>query len=457
MKVALLSLLLVLTCACIDSDWSLSRPFQVSSVSESFCTAFENITSALRAATGLQSAHVAFLSSARIPPWTVNTTLTLEADFNDIGVEGKLLVTGNLTLRNATLTSDFVTDYVFNVRGTLTLVHCTLRNFVSAPIYVGGQVTVLDSQIRENGEGVFKLVAWGGMLRVENTEFERNSATTGAVFFIYPASGNQLIQVLISKCQFRGNTAKEAGSVVSANDIGLTSPPTPLQVVFAECSFASHPTVPFQLTLSHSAFSLQHCQFTNETQVIVGTLVFTNLTLSDIEVTYSQGPLISLKMTGVVVVISSTFAHIWGGPVLAIAGESVASSFVSLSDLRLSNMTNMDVIIFGVLINAHFVSIQLSEVEIRSYQASTYGVCNIVSSVLYVTGLRVYNGTHRNALGMVCLSTVDMRDFIFDRLMCRSAVWVFFSVTGSITHITFTNILGFFIQNSSIYTTNILD
>ena len=97
------------------------------------------------------------------------------------------------------MTSNFITDYVFNATGNLTLVHCTLRNFVSAPIYVGGQVTVLDSKIRENGKGVFKLMALGGMLRVENTEFERNSANTGAVFFIYPVNGNEATQILVSR------------------------------------------------------------------------------------------------------------------------------------------------------------------------------------------------------------------------------------------------------------------
>ena len=140
---------------------------------------------------------------------------------------------------------------------------------------------------------------------------------------------------------------------------------------------------------------------------------------------------------------------------LAVTGESVVSSFVSLNDIHLSNMTNMGVITFGVLINAHFVSIQLSEVEIRSYQASTYGVFDLASSVLHATGLRVYNGTHRNALGMVRLSTVDMRDFIFDRLMSSSGVWYLFSVIGSISHITFTNILGI-LKSSSIYSTTII-
>ena len=79
---------------------------------------------------------------------------------------------------------------MFNVTGTLVLSHCTLRNFVSVPIYVWGHVTVLDSKIRNNGKGVCTLLSLGGLLNVTSSVFEDNSASMGVVFFINPTSGN---------------------------------------------------------------------------------------------------------------------------------------------------------------------------------------------------------------------------------------------------------------------------
>jgi len=294
---------------------------------------------------------------------------------------------------------------------------------------------------------------------VTSSVFEDNVAQMGAVFFIYPASGNQPTQILVSKCQFKENRAEKAGSVLLANNLGIASNSTTFTIAFSGCSFEAHSTAAFQLALSHFSFSLQQCQFSKEIQLITGKLWFGNFSMSNCSAAFCQGPLILLDMTGILEVTSSNFTHISGGPVLAVTGQSVSSSFVFLSTLRLFNMTNLGSILQGILISAEYASIQLSDSELRTYTAHICGIFYIAFSDFNSTGLRVYDGTaQQNVVGIVMFGIVYMRNTLLDTMKSDGQMWTFNEISGHLDQIEFRNIIGFavLIGDSILYSTNFM-
>ena len=370
-------------------------------------------------------------------------------------VSGQVQVPGDLEISAAELTSTVVMS-VFQVTGSLALVSCTLRDFVSTAVLVGGQVLVRDSAVRGSLEEVFAVLSFGVELKVVNTQFLNNAAISGAVFFVSPAGGSGNTTVSVDHCEFAGNSATSGGSVLYAHDLDSTVSAGTHSISFSECQFSGHPTATFQLMISQFLFVLDSSQFDRDTQVAVGTLVETSVSISRVSVTNCAGPPLSFQMSGVLHVAASNFTSVAVGPLLVVQGVSVASSLVRVEQVRVLEVLNMGTQVYGVLVNAMSVTLWMEDVELRNFTVIAYGVHYLVGVALFSNGLAAYNGNAvQNIIGVMLASSFMMNSTYFENVNSEGTMWMISSCTGSLNGIVFHEIMGVYYPMFDMYNINL--
>lgn len=457
----LLSFLLRLVSSCIPADGSSTFPYYVltssttASTAGSSCDPFPSLVAALAATPNIAFVTIILQSAAAFPAGTTSKTLTIIGNSNLLEIEGTVHIAGVLTISKSEMISTILTEFVFETLGSLILQSCTVRNFVSAPILAAGQVIVMDSTFMDNQKGVFFVLAFGAELNVSETTFIGNKAIAGAVFFVYPASGSGNTHVIVSKCQFQNNTASSGGSVLLANDLDAPANTATHTIAFEECTFRGHVSVTFQILIANFVFDLEKSQFDKETQIVEGTLSMTNVTLSGILVTNCAGPPLSFRMSGVLEVSSSNFTDVSVGPMLSVTGVNTATTLVRVKQVRLLRFTNMGTIVYGNLITALSATLWLEDVELRNFTAAAFGVQYLVNVALFSNRVSIYDGNVvQNVIGLTLLSSFTMNSTLFDSISSYGTMWTISASTGTLTHVMYRNIMGFWDVNFLMYTTN---
>ena len=235
------------------------------------------------------------------------------------------------------------------------------------------------------------------------------------------------------------------------------TPLGPLSITFTECSFLSHSSVVFQLSLSKFSFALEKCSFEDEEQVLAGDIANTNLTIANSTMSNSLGPLVSLDLNGVLEVKHCSFANITDGPAFYVLGHDVATSLVSLRDLHLFNITNLNQIVVGILLNTQYTSVSVVNVELRNFTAYLCGIAYVSFAVFESEGMKAYDGLAvQSVLGIYQRSTCLWRDTLYDNLTCGGQMWSLLTLEGTIDGIVYSHILGTYRAVHGLYTTNFM-
>lgn len=420
------------------------------------CTSFPSLEAALLSASSLPTVTISLLSSALLTSWNVSNSVTLLGEGHALNILGSIKVSGSLALKNIELASNVTVERVFNVIGELTMDNCEVNGFVSLPMHAKGKITVSNTFFRNNTKGVFASLFRGGNVTVSRSHFQYNAKTSGAVFYLIPQSGEVMSQYTITNCDFEENGVKGGNSVLFLYDMGTKSTSEAQAISFSECNFKGHPVATFQIASLLSTFSLTYCQFSNETQLLTGTLLNANMTLSHLSVTQSQGPLVVVKLSGGMSLANSNFTYIQTGPLVVVKGTEVSSSLISLSQVFLSNISNSNSITPGNLINALQVTVWLEHVTIKDFSADANGVFFILNAVLFTRHFVAINGsTGGFVVGMITSSTIHMEDTLIDNLSSGGTMTATFACSAYINRITFRGIIGFWQPIQQLYSTNL--
>ena len=442
--------------ACLLSDGSAAAPFYVDESTDrpsDICAPFPSLISALSATTDLLTATVSLQSPTELPPWTVRTRVSLLGNGHVLQVLGQVSILGHLDLQNLQLTSDVTVNFVLEVLGSLTLENCNFTDFAALPIHAKGRVHVVNSVFRGNAKGVFAALALGGQLTVASSRFLYNAGSSGAVFFIFPISESRASLFRIENCEFEGNGRPGNSSVLSLNDQGINTLPGLQAISFSECTFHSHPAAAFQLTSSFFTLTVENCRFHNETQLVTGAL--TNVTVSQVAVTKSAGPLFVLDLSGIFNLTCSNFTDTGKGPLIVVFGSNVTRSVLYLQFLYLTNITNLDSFVPGALVHAQQATIWLDTVSLTRFQVKNYGIFVLIGSVLFARNLSASNSTADSAVvGIFTLSTIVMNDTHIERLNSKGSMCIVNKSWARISRVRYRNVQGYWEPVLQVHTTN---
>lgn len=456
----LLVLIWAMANACPLSDGSPVAPFYVNCTTStnlftgSSCAPFPSLDNALSVAAG-SKATISLLSSAWLSACNVTNTITLIANSNALELVGTVWVPGELKITQAKLVSSARSSFLLDITGTLILENCTVTGFQAFPIHVQGQVHVSNSLFTGNTRGVFASLVLGGNLTVIQSEFIRNAELSGAVFYIYPVKGLKATLFFIANCVFEGNGAKEGSSVLALNDYGA---PTSLQkqtINFFTCRFQGHPVSTFQIISRLFILSIQESKFENETQLVIATLTNSAISLAQLAVTNSKGPLFVLRLLGVFNLTSSNFTYIEKGPLVTAKGVGASASLLWLAQLYVANISNSDLITYGNLLNAWDAAIWLDAVRIENFTCVTNGVFFLIQSVLLGRDFVANTGSSpSNIVGIAFFSVYSLNDTLIEALNSGGTMWNFFNCSAVFRRITYRRIDGF-LTTSKLYSTNL--
>ena len=462
-EMRLFTLLCALACACPASDGSEAAPFYVDSGTTvspapgSVCAPFPSLELALTS-TSSQTVTIVLHSETVLPEWTVQNAVTLLGNENTLEVRGVVSVHGSLALSHIELRSYISKAFVLQVKGALSIFNCTVRDFVSLPIHVLGQVYIAHSLFRENTRGVFSSLARGSNLTVTQSQFDHNAVNSGAVFFLYPLEGAEASQFFISDCVFQGNGVKGGSSVLALNDL-LSAPTTTEQIVsFSHCSYKEHPVALFQLANKQLELVIEDCQFDSESQLITGQLLGANVSVSSVSVTQSEGPLFVLEMSGVLILTASNFTNIGNGPLIVITGSGESSALLCLTQVRVVNITNSNNVIYGNLINGRKVTIWLDHVRLVNFSSTVEdGIFFLIQTALFSRHFTAINGTTVSSIvGMILFSSLSMNDTYFEAVNSLGSMWFFIGCAANFHRIKYRNITGVFNPFAQYYMTNLM-
>lgn len=460
----LIWLLCMSVSGCFPSDGSPAAPFYVDFASVvtpatgSSCAPFPSLAEALTASSSLSTATIALESAASLPAFSVTNSLQILANSHSIALSGTLVVTGNLEIADAALTSSALTGHSFDVSGgILSLSYCEVSGFSGFLVLLRGEVVVSNCVFRNNAQGVFASSRLGGILTLANSQFYSNAATSGAVFFIYPSGGNEATTISVTNCTFESNGAAGGSSVLALNDLGTGQSTETQTVFFSKSSFKGNFAAPFQVTSKAFNITIEGCTFENEPQIVTGSLTTANLTLSSSSIVNSAGPLVSLTMSGQLCLNSTNFTNINPGPVVYVIGRSPATSLVLLNQLILNFINNPGVVVLGTLINSVSTTMWLTDVSLSNFTAQLQAIMFISQSILYSQRLSFYNGTATvSVIGSFVASTAVMNDTLFDWVNSRGSMSFLTASNVEINQVTFRNIIGFWDVNIFVYTTNFM-
>ena len=453
-------LVLAIVQACPAADGSVENPYFVLETASSAqttgtsCDPFPSLSIALTLTSDFATVVLSLSSDCGLPATVVSNALSLQGNSKVLRMSGEVLVTGQMEVVSAELTAAFLTP-VFQVTGKLALVACTLKAFQSTVILVGGQVFVSHSVISGSQKGVFSVLVDGIALTVTNTRFLDNEAISGTIFFVAPVDGSGDLVITIENCQFSGNSAANGGSVMLLQDVELRPDAVTHSISFTECQFSGHPTAAFQLTISNFLFALENSQFIDGAQIAVGTLINTNVSISNISATNCTGPLLSFQGSGALDVSASNFSGVTAGPLLVYLGVSVSTSMVRMKQLRLSEFHNLDTKVFSTVVNAKSVALWMEDVELRNYTVRAYGVHYLVNVALHSTRLAAYNGVAKqNIVGIILGSSFVLNSTFFENVNSDGPMWMISSSTGSMSDLVYHEIQGVYNPSFNMYTIN---
>lgn len=461
-KAVLLLLLWVATESCPASDGSTVAPFFVdlasteASASGSICAPFLTLESALQNASSLSEATISLQSRASIPAWSIEKGVVLLGNNNVLDFEGIISVPGSLEISQTQLTSNIEADFVFDVTGSLLLHACNITSFHSLPINIRGQVIVTNSLFANNARGVFASFAFGGNLTVNESQFFRNAAYSGAVFFLWPAGELNPTQYLISNCDFKENGSKGGSSVLVLNEYTTPSNVENQKIIFLKSNFSGHPTPTFQLTSKQFSLYIRGGKFENETQIVTGSLIKTNVTITEIEARKCKGPLFVLQLQGVFSLASSNFTDIESGPLVAATGAGGYFSLVFLNQVRVFNISNFNMDIRGVLLYARDTTCWLDNVHLENFTSSHVGVFDFIRSILFSQHFSAKNGTSISRIVGSCqFSSFTMQNTSIEALKSGGTMLSVSRSTINITRIIYRNLAGVLDPALKAYVTNL--
>jgi len=448
--------------ACSLSDGSALAPFFVNETASlpptgDSCAPFPSLQAALSASSSLSAVTISLQSSATFPFWTVSNSLTLLGNFFSLAFEEFVQVEGDLTIREATLTSTFTTEYILSSAGPLNLHHCTVQGFVSPPIVVITQVTVTHSVFVNNTRGVFYSLRIGGSLNLTDSQFLGNAVHSGAVFFVYPSSNPGSTYIRVSDCEFAGNGNIGASSVLALNDKTVSTNRNTVQwISFSRCWFRDSKAATFQLTSMFFDLTVQDCRFEREAQLLTGQSN-RNVTIARVSAMNCAGPLVVLALSGNLSIQSSNFTDTNPGPVVYVTGSQPSASLVYLSELNITNIANPGSTVYGILLNAMSATVWMSDIRLSHFQSAANGLLYLSQTVLYSQGLYCLNGTSsEKVIGQFTASTVVMNATVFDALRSRGSMAICTTSSLTLRQVTFRRIEGFWNENVQVYTTSFL-
>ena len=448
--------------ACPLADGSASAPFFVDSSSAvlpatgSSCAPYPSLETALTAGQSLARVAISLQSPGSWPLWTVANTVALQGNSNEVDLTGPITITGSLEIDRAILVSSLLADAVLKVTGTLFLVSCVLSHFPSLPILVEGQVTLANSTLSHNAKGVAASLLLSGTLTAVDSHFWYNAGTAGAVFFIYPAGGTGSIQYTLSNCEFQGNGAKAASSVLLLNDLGVATA-LPQRISFSGCRFKGHPSATFQMTSHISTLEVQDSVFEGEHQILTGRLSMTTVTIAHISVLKCAGPLFALTMSGQFLLSNSSFDSINPGPVVFVTGSSPAVSLVRLASVDVRDIQNLGNTVYGNLVNSRSATIWMTDVHMRNFEGIISGIFSLAQTVLYSLNATFVNGTApQYGIGQLTACTTVMNSTLFELIYSKGSMFIITASSTAFNQLTYRNIQGFWDPNLNAYTTNFL-
>jgi hypothetical protein len=227
-------------------------------------------------------------------------------------------------------------------------------------------------------------------------------------------------------------------------------------ITFLQSNFSGSPAPTFQLINRLFSLSIREGKFENETQLVTGTLIETNVTISGVSVSKCKGPLFVLQFPGVLSLASSNFTHIEKGPLVAATGRGMSSSLVSLSQVRVAYISNANTGVRGILILATHATISLDTVHLENFTSSSVGVFDLYQSLLISQNFSAKNGTSISSIvGTSQFSAFSMRDTSIEALNSGGTMWVIFQSTVNLTRITYRNIIGPYAASVKVYITNL--
>lgn len=448
--------------ACPVADGSAAAPFYVDSSSAvlpatgSSCAPYFSLETALTAGQSLATVTISLRNPDSWPLWTVANTVTLQGNSNEVDLTGPITVSGSLEIEGAILVSTLLADAVFKVTGALTLTSCVLSHFPSLPILVEGQVFLLSCTLSHNAKGVAATLVLSGTFTASDSHFLYNAGTAGAVFFIYPASGVGSIQYTISNCDFQGNGAKAASSVLLLNDLGVIST-LPQSLSFTGCRFKGHPSSTFQITSHVFTLEVQESVFEEENQILIGSLTQTSVTIAHISVLKCIGPLFVLTMSGQFLLANSTFSTINPGPVVFVTGRSPAISLVRLSSVEVRDIKNLGNTVYGNLVNSRAATVWMTDVYMRNFEGIISGIFSLAQTVLFSHNATFVNGTApQYGIGQLTACTTVMNSTLFELVYSRGSMFIITASSTVFNQLIYRNIQGFWDPNLSAFTTNLL-
>ena len=449
-------LLYALAHACPVPSGSPASPFLVDTAGTvRNCTSFASLQAALLTGSDLPLATIAMRSSAQFPPWTVHNSITLIGEAYTVDITGVISVSGALTLTNLQLLSYLTAELVIDVAGEVAIDTCEMAGFTSLPIHIKGKVSISNSVFRNNARGVFASFGLGGNVYVTDSEFYSNAKGSGAVFYIYPLSGSEAAQCSINHCKFERNGVQGGNSVLFLNDMA-TNTTANASFAFFECTFKGHPSATFQVTSRVFAFSLSTCQFEGEFQVLIGAFFSTNATFYGLSVNHSIGPLFLLQVSGEFNLINSNFTYIQAGPLLVVRGSGVSTALIHLSQVHLTNISTLNSVTQGNLINAIQATIWLERVTIRDFRADNNGVFLLLDVVLFTQSLVALNGTATGlVVGMMTTTSICMNDTYIEKLNSQGTMAVTLDSSVSLSRISYSGIEGIWQPIQQVYSTNL--
>ena len=443
------------TNACLAPDIDASGPFVIDT-EVGGCLDFATLEAALTAVSNWPAASISLMLDAEMPTWTVSNMISLRGSSKCLAITGTVSIVGLLSISNVTLISSFSQDFPLNVFGTLTLTSCLVTNFPS-PILVRGQVLATNSTFKDNAKGVFSASALGGRLTLQQSQFLNNAKTGGAVFSIFPTSGSGSTQYSLTDCLFQGNGAETGSSVLLLNDFGVASSATQI-VSFSRCNFTGNSRITISISSKLFNVNVSECQFDRETQLISGTLLGTNVTLSRIAVTRSQGPLFVLSFSGVFSLTDCNFTEISTGPLVTALGQGISVSLVYFSQVQVSNITNWSQVTFGNLLNAIKATVWLQNTTITKFGGDKMGVFYIIACLFFTRGLAASIATTNvDGVGAISFSTIEMNDTLINAVNSGGSMLVLYQSSGSITGIKYEAITGLFQPIPEVYSTNMFN
>lgn len=460
---ALLLLLLKASAgSCPTPDGSPTAPFYVDQASTealasgSSCAPFTSLESALVAASSLTEVTISLQSQTSLLSRSLEDEVVLLGNLNQLDLTGTILVLGSLKIIQAKLTSSVSVDFILEVTGTLFLDTCNVTSFSSLPVHVRGKVDISNSLFSDNARGVFASFMLGGNLTVTGSQFFRNARNSGAVFFLSPASGQDATNYLISNCEFKGNGAKGRNSVLVLNEYSVLPSVEKQTITFLRSNFSGHPAPTFQLINRLFSLIIREGKFENETQLVTGTLIETNVTVAGISVSNSKGPLFVLQFPGIFNLTSSNFTNIGNGPLVHATGKGMSSSLIFLSRVRVAYISNSDKDVRSILILARYATVRLEYVHLENFTSTNVGVFDLFQSVLISQNFSSKNGTaNQSVVGTSLFSSFNMWDTSIEALGTGGAMWVIFQSTANITRIKYRNIAGPYVAIIKSFITNL--